>query len=134
MNFGLPVRAFTTHQIISPQDTTIVAACHQVGCLRYRYGWDTPVDERTDEGRLYAELIRSGRHGRTYRELARTAEGLTVFRFEAHQRCFQEHRTRPELFVAGVGGGPQRRHTRPEFWTEDLHETLDKRLTSTNRG
>lgn len=134
MNFGLPAKAFTTHTILSPQDRTIVAACEQVGCLRWRNGWDTPVDERTPEGRFYAELIRSGRHRRTYRELARTADGLTVFRFAAYQRCFQEHRTRPELYVAGVGDGPQRRHARPDDWTEDLHEALDRRLTSIERG
>ena len=131
----LPQRAFTVHQVASPSDRTIIAACEQVGCDRYRHGWIMRFDERTEEGRLYADLIRSGRHRRTFREhAAKTADGLTVFQFAAHQRCFAEHRTRPELYVARVGTAPARRHVRPADFVEDLHETLDRRLSSRKRG
>lgn len=141
--FGLqPITptAFVTHAVLSPSDRTIIAACSQVGCLKYRYGWDSPIDERTEEGQFYAQLIRSGRHGRTFRELPRTADGLTVFRFEAHQRCFAEHRTRRELYVVR-GGTPTvstgliREHTgRPDLFIEDYRETLDRRLHDRERG
>lgn len=130
-------RAMTVHQILTPSDRLIVAACEQVGCLKYHRGWDIPVDEATDEGRMYAQLIRSGRHGRTYRELGRTADGLTVFRFAAHQRCFGEHRTRPELFVVRNAAGMERgtaRRERPKYWTESLQETYHRRVAVKERG
>lgn len=133
-------RNITTHQIVSPPDRTIVAACEQVGCLRWRNGWDSTVDERTDEGRMLATIIRSGRHGRVFRELpGRDALGCTVFRFDSRQRCFAEHRTRPELFVVRDGtpsrqAGPVRRFTRPTDWFDHYRETLDRRLVSKQKG
>jgi hypothetical protein len=136
----LPARAFTTHQVLSPSDRTIVAACEQVGCLRWRHGWDSMVDERNEEGRALAHLIRSGEHGRTYRELpGRDALGRTVFRFDSRQRCFAEHRTRPELFVVRDGtpsqqAGPAKRFTRPADWFDHYHETFDRRLVSRQKG
>lgn len=136
----LPARAFVTHQVLSPSDRTIVAACEQVGCLRWRNGWDSAVDERTEEGRALAQIIRSGAHGRTFRELSgRDAAGCTVFRFESRQRCFSEHRSRPELFVVRDGtpsqqAGPVRRFTRPADWFDHYHETFDRRLVSRQKG
>ncbi|HEV2778816.1 MAG TPA: hypothetical protein VGX25_05390 [Actinophytocola sp.] len=135
----VPAQAFTTHQVLSPSDRTIVTACEQAGCLAWRHGFDKPVDERTPVGQLQAELIRSGRSGRTYRELpGKTAEGYTVFRFAAGQRCFAEHRTRPELYIVHRGTPSQhlqtlRRHTRPDLFIEDYRETLDRRLTDIAR-
>lgn len=136
----LPARAFTTHRLLSPSDRTIVAACETVGCLRWRNGWDSAVDERTDEGRMLAQVIRSGRHGRTWRELpGRDALGRTVFRFDSRQRCFSEHRTRPELFVVRKGtpstpAGPTRQFTRGADFIDHYHEALDRRLDSKQKG
>jgi hypothetical protein len=121
----LPAGAMQTYQIAAPPDTQIVLACETVGCAAYRHGWDTTVDEATDLGRRQAAYIRRVSH-RTYREL-RTGEGLTVFRFEAGQRCFADHRTRPARFLARAGDwrrhlGLLRSHTRPEDWVEDFAE------------
>lgn len=138
MDLGL-ASAYITHHITSPTDRYIIAACRDVGCVRYHQGWWMFADERTDDGRLIADLIRSGRHGRTYREDGVNAAGVTAFWFEPYQRCFEEHRTRPELYVVTHGTpemslGEIRRHQRPEFFVEDYRETLDRRLTSKQRG
>lgn len=132
--------AFTTHHVQSPTDRYIIAACEQVGCIRYHQGWPLICDETTELGRVQAQIIRSGKHGRTYRELPRlNGQGPTVFRFEPYQRCFGEHRTQSELYVVTRGTpevylGEIRRHQRPEFFVEDYRETLDRRLTSKQRG
>lgn len=136
---GLPPwRMCTVHQILAPTDRTIIAACEQVGCLKYRQGWDVLIAEHTEQGQRHARYLRSGAHRRTYRELPRTAEGMSVFRFAPHQRCFTEHRTRPELFVvqneAGREPMSRRREPEPRFWAESLHETQDRRAQSRARG
>jgi hypothetical protein len=63
------------------------------------------VDERTELGKGQATYIRT-QSRRTFRE-SPTAEGLTVFRFDSGQRCFQEHQTRPRFTpsdrVTGAG-------------------------------
>lgn len=137
---GVRLGAMTSHIVASPHDRLIKTVCEQVGCIRYHQGWEMLFDERTDQGAYAARYVRSGAHGRTYRELGRTVEGLTPFRFEAYQRCFEDHRTRPELFVvraADAWGGDLgliRPHTRAVDFAEDLEETLDRRLTSKQKG
>jgi hypothetical protein len=121
---ALPVAAYKTYAVASPTDRTIRAACEQVGCLAYRHGWESHVDESTELGARQADYIRR-LSGRTFRE-QRTDAGMTVFRFEGGQRCFAEHWTRPELYVVRDGdwrGNPTgrvRRHTRPDDWIEDF--------------
>lgn len=130
-------RAMTVHHILSPTDRLIPAACQQVGCLKWRHGWTATYDEATPEGARAAALVRSGRHGRTYRELPRTGGTLVAFRFDAHQRCFAEHQTRPELFVVQNAAGMERgarRKERPRFWAESLQETVERRMTAKQRG
>ena len=123
---AMPVQAYQTYQITSPTDRTVKAACEQVGCAAWRQGWDSVIDERTDLGKQQAAYIR-GQSGRTFRE-QKTAAGLTVFRFESGQRCFAEHRTRPELYLVRDGDwrgnptGRRRQHTRPTDWVEDFGE------------
>lgn len=114
-----------------PKDITVVAACHQVGCENWRYGWDTILDERTAEGRDGAEWIRSGKSGRDFTELR--GGDVTVFRFAPYQRCFAEHRTRPQRFlvrtgprVADVGGFRE--------WIDDLGEHVDRLEDLAKRG
>lgn len=101
-----------------PRDRTVVAACEQVRCDNWLYGWDVLLDERTAEGRDAAQWIRSGASKREFRELG-TADGeMAVFRFSAHQRCFEEHRTRPARWlVRGV-----REHTGMHDWIDDLDQ------------
>lgn len=120
-----PTEAYQTYVLRSPRDTRVRAACEQVGCQAWRHGWDTTVDERTELGAQQAAYIRH-QSGRTFREM-RTQDGLTVFRFEPGQRCFAEHHTRPEIFLARRGDwrgdlGLIRRHTRPVDWVEDFGE------------
>lgn len=130
-------RAMTVHQILSPTDRLIPAACEQVGCLKWRRGWTATYDEATPEGARAAALVRSGRHRRTFRELPRTGGTLVAFRFDSGQRCFAEHRTRPELFVvqnaAGMERGARRRE-RPRWWAESLQETYERRRAARERG
>jgi hypothetical protein len=132
-------RAMTVHHILSPSDRTIITACEQAGCVKYRRGWDIVCDLATEEGRTYAELIRSGRHRRTFRELAQPAGAtVVVFRFAPYQRCFGEHRTRPELFVvqnaAGMERDGARREPVPRFWAESLEESYERRRAAKQRG
>lgn len=118
--------AYQTYRISSPRDTLVRAACEQVGCAAWRHGWESTIDEGTDLGKQQATYIRT-KSGRTFRE-QRNAAGLTVFRFEAHQRCFADHQTRPELFIVRDGDwrenptGRTRQHTRPQDWVEDFGE------------
>lgn len=102
-----PAQAYQTFQVVSPQDTSVVVACEQAGCPNWRNGWVTLVDTTTELGARQAAYIRSGATGRSYTELAAKA-GEAAFRFDSHQRCFAEHRTRPELYV--VRGGDWRSH------------------------
>ena len=123
------VGAYQTYSIRCPSDRTVVAACEQAGCLAWAYGWETTLDEGTELGAQRAAYIRHW-SGRTYREW-RTDAGLTVFRFSRHQRCFDEHRTRPEFYAVRAGDwrahlGLIRRHTRPADWVEDFGEHQDR--------
>lgn len=121
-----PVQAYQTYSISQRPDVLVRAACEQVGCAAWQYGWETTIDESTEQGKVQAAYIRT-RSGRTFRE-QRTAAGLTVFRFEARQRCFAEHKTNPERYGVRAGdwrGNPTgwtRQHTRPSDWVEDFGE------------
>lgn len=120
---NLPANQYQTYSIWSPTDRFVQAACHQVGCPAHLHGWETPVDEGTELGRRQATYIRS-QSGRTFKE-SRTADGLTVFRFDAGQRCFQEHQTRPEVYTVKPGDwrggfGETRRHASAADWVEDF--------------
>lgn len=131
-----PPEAYQTYKIVSPRDTTIVAACADAGCEAWRDGWDTAIDESTDLGKTQAHYIRT-RSGRTFREM-RSGE-LTVFRFESGQRCFRDHHTRSETYGVHAGdwrlaGGLIRHHTRPRDWVEDMGENLDRIRTAQQRG
>jgi hypothetical protein len=128
---------YQSYRIHSPQDVEVVAACEQVGCPHWANGWESHIDEATQLGMAQAAYIRQ-RSGRTFTE-ARTAEGVTVFRFEPHQRCFAEHHTRPELYLvrSGVGhvsGGLIRHHQRAVDWVEDCAEHQDHLKTLIDKG
>ncbi|MEV8402581.1 hypothetical protein [Streptomyces niveus] len=117
--------AYQTYAITQRADTLVRAACEQVGCAAWLNGWETALDETTELGRQQAAYVRQ-KSGRTFRELR--ARGLTVFRFEAHQRCFAEHQTRPQIFAVRDGDhrgnptGRHRQHARPQDWVEDFGE------------
>ena len=138
INPNLPAAAYQTYSIRQPADTTVVAACEQVGCAAWARGWESAVDESTELGRQQAAYIRQ-RSGRTFRE-QRTAAALTVFRFDSGQRCFAEHRTRPQLFAVRDGDwrgnptGRNRKFDRADQWVYDFSEHQDKIETQRERG
>lgn len=115
-----------------PKDFTVVAACEQVACENWEYGWETLVDLRTARGRDAAAWIRSGKSGRTFRELPGGDGDITVFRFEARQRCFAEHRTRPASWL--VRAGAIRRHADMHGWLEDFGEHYGRLEDQARKG
>ncbi|MEC3994000.1 hypothetical protein VSR01_10765 [Actinacidiphila sp. DG2A-62] len=135
---ALPPAAFQTYAITRRRDTSVAAACEQVGCAAWLHGWESTVDEGTELGRQQAAYIRT-QSRRTFRE-QRTAAGLTVFRFESGQRCFAEHRTAPEFYRVRGGdhrGNPSgftRTHTRAADWVEDCGEHLQRVADDRKRG
>jgi len=128
--------AYNTYSITSPHDVLVKAACEQVGCQMWLHGWQSQIDESTDLGRTQADYIRT-QSGRTFRE-QHTADGVTVFTFDSRQRCFADHRTRPEKY--DVKHGDWRRstvirvHARPADWVEDFAEHQDRLKTTLERG
>jgi hypothetical protein len=135
---ALGVGAYQTYSITSPTDATVKAACEQVGCAAWAHGWESTIDESTPLGRQQADYIRH-HSGRTFREY-KTDVGLTVFRFDSRQRCFAEHKTRPELYVVRDGDwrgnptGRRRVHQRAADWVEDMQETLGTVADDRERG
>ncbi|WP_344890437.1 hypothetical protein [Actinomadura meridiana] len=133
-----PAHAYKTYAIVAPADRTVKAACELVGCQAWLNGWETAVDEHTDLGRAQAEYIRH-QSGRTFRE-QRTAAGLTVFVFESRQRCFAEHRTRPERYSVRngdwrpTGRGPTRAHANASDWVEDFSEHQQRVADQKEKG
>lgn len=124
-----PPPAFKTYQILAPASTHWRAAtCAEVGCAAYLRGWSTTVDESTELGGRQAHYIRQ-QAGRGFTE-QRTPAGLTVFAFEAGQRCFRagEHRVqvRPESYLIRPGDwrdlGDPRRLGSARSWVDDFGE------------
>ena len=113
--------------LVMPKDTTVVAACEDVGCGNWRNGFEIHADEGTVLGQMQAAFIRQ-RSGRTFTE--HRAGLITVFRFERGQRCFAEHRTRPGRYlVRGV-----REHSNLGDWIEDAAEHVTSIEDQRQRG
>lgn len=118
------VQYYQTYSIKAGIDVTVVAACKDIGCKAWYHGWETKVDELTGLGQAQATYIRT-KSGRTFKEF-KTMDGKTVFRFEPFQRCFQEHKTRPDIFTRRHGdwrgnpSGSTYRHANAKDWTEDF--------------
>ena len=115
------------YKIRFPRDVTVRAACEDVGCELWQFGWETVLDERTAPGRDAAGWIRSGASRRTYRELP--GGTVAVVRFERGQRCFEEHRTRPAVFLAGG-----RRVASLGDWTGDLDDHVTRLEDQLRKG
>ena len=113
-----------SYHIVMPPDITIVAACEEVGCDSWRFGWETVIDEADETQALYAMAIRAGGTGRTYREMASVRDGkpVAVFRFDSGQRCFAEHKTRPGRLLVHQGGGRPYEHVSLSDLAEDYTE------------
>jgi hypothetical protein len=133
-----PASAYKSYVIVSPRDTTVRTACEDAGCKHWREGWESLIDERTDLGKQQAHYIRQESR-RSFTE-KRTAEGLTVFRFESGQRCFADHRTRPERYIERGGDfrgnprGDRLMHTRAADWVESSSIHQDRLAEAIKRG
>jgi hypothetical protein len=110
-------------EIAAPLDTHWrVGTCEEDNCEWYLKGWQTTCDETTQLGQTQAAFIRgdkSRRHTET-----RESPTTVVFRFEAGQKCFRQHRVplgRPELYlVRGEQGAQSFVHSGPESWLDDF--------------
>lgn len=120
------------YRLQAPPDTYVRSACEDVRCEAWQFGWETTVDEAAPLGATQAIYIRQ-HSGRTFTE-HRTADGLTVFRFASRQRCFADHRTRPQQFTVVDGGRMARQHADSIDWLEDCGEHLDRVVTQKERG
>lgn len=126
-------RTARTYRVHMPHDTTVVAACEDVGCEQWRNGWDTVCDLATSDGRMVAQMIRSGRSGRSYREIDPGAL-MVIFRFDAGQRCFTEHRTRPGRLLVHQGGRLAREHVSLADLADDYTEHAGRVAEQKKRG
>lgn len=133
-----PAQAYQTFSVKSRPDRLIRTVCERVACQAWRSGWESAIDERTDLGKAQAAYIRT-QSGRTFKE-QKTAAGLTVFRFEAYQRCFADHQTRPELYVVRDGDyrgnptGRKRQHTSAADWVDHMQEEFGRFQDDRERG
>ncbi|MGH3402674.1 MAG: hypothetical protein ACRDRJ_09230, partial [Streptosporangiaceae bacterium] len=50
----MAAQAYKSWVIVRPRDTTVRTACEDAGCEYWRDGWDSPVDEHTEQGRSQA--------------------------------------------------------------------------------
>lgn len=135
-----PVQGYRTFQILAPSSThRRPATCAEVDCPQYLNGWRVRVDN------LDAQMLHAAKtSGRKFTELNVT-EGENWLVFEAGQACFKAaHHSVPldkqEIFIARDGdfrGNPTgrvRKHTRPEFWIEEMGENLDRVRTAQQQG
>ena len=133
----MPVEAYQTFSVKSRPDRAVKTVCERVGCPQWRHGWESLIDESTPLGREQAAWIRT-QSRRTFRE-QRNAVGLTVFRFESGQRCFNEHQTMPEKYVVQRGDwraklGEVRVHKRASDWIEHVQQHMGRLLDERDKG
>jgi hypothetical protein len=73
-----------------------------------------------------------------FRELC-SADGRTIFRFDSKQRCFAEHKTRPEFYTRTPGDwrmacGETYQHTNAADWVEDFGEHQQRLADQIEKG
>jgi hypothetical protein len=140
---AMPVTAYKTYRIVSPQQTHFrPATCAEAGCTTYLNGWQSTIDETTVLGQQQAHYIRK-QSGRGYTE-ERLPNGLTQFTFEAGQRCFggdhQVRLDRPELYLVRGGDwrgnptGENRQHANAAEWVEDFGEHQQRLADEMKKG
>lgn len=105
-------RALPAHMknyvILAPPATHFrPATCAEVQCRAFTAGWETHLDEATEDGKQLAAYVRSGKHGNQFTEWRAERSTITVFRFPPWQPnpFGLEHRKhlvkldRPEIFA-----------------------------------
>lgn len=139
-----PASSYKTYQIVSPLSTHFrPASCAEVHCPAHQHGWKTVIDERTEQGKSQAHYIRK-EAGRKYREDKDIQGALTIFIFEAGQRCFGAHQVRldrPETYIVRDGdwrGNPRGTkpyvHTKAAYWVEDFAEHQNRLANEIEKG
>lgn len=134
------VQDYKTYQILSPLSTHWrPATCADIDCPDYLGGWRVRV-----EG-LPPEMLHTAKTtGRKFTEL-HISENENWLVYEAGQPCFRApfHKKlldKQEIFVARDGdfrGNPTgnvRKHTRAEFWIEDMQENQQRLERLRERG
>lgn len=129
----LPARLFRTFTLARPLGGAFWrdAACSEVDCPRWRNGWRSVFDLTTVDGVKMSKWI-NAHSGRAF-TYEQTGNVLT-FTFAAGQACFEKHRTaveREPLYVVRNGrngdyAGQATKHTRGEFWRDDMQENLGR--------
>lgn len=143
MTPNMPVEAYKTYRIVSPQSTHFrPATCAEADCGAFLNGWQSTIDEATVLGQQQAHYIRK-QSGRGFTE-ERLPGGLTRFSFEAGQTCFagghQVRLDRPELYLVADGDwrgnptGMQRTHQSAADWVEDFGEHQLRLVDQMERG
>lgn len=134
------VQSYRTFQIVAPTSThRRPATCAEVECPNYLKGWRVRTDT-LDEKMLHAAKTA----GRKFTEL-HVSEYENWIVFEAGQPCFRAHQhsvplNKQEIFISRDGdfrGNPTgnvRKHTRPEFWVEEMSENLGHVRAAQKRG
>lgn len=139
---ALPAHAFQTYQVAAPPSTHWRAAtCAEAGCEALRRGWRSVIDERTPLGQRQSHYIRR-ESGRKFSE-HRDDVGMTVFEFEAGQRCFAQHQLRldrPEIYLVRGGdwrgnpSGQVRKHANAADWLDDFADHQGRLADTIERG
>lgn len=126
-------RDYRTYEINAPRDDDIVWTCQEVKCEAWSKGFVVLCDETTDLGIARAVFFRSGQSQRSYRETTHVRDGVTytAFVFDAYQRCFTDHKTRPvgmsvhlgdRRALAAGSATTMRHHSRAADFVEDWGE------------
>lgn len=125
-----------SYHISMPPDIEVVAACEDVRCDSWRFGWETTCDETDDLQQMVAMTIRSGGTGRTFTEMSSVRDGrkVAVFRFERGQRCFEEHKTRPGRLLVHQGGRLAYEHASLSNLAEDYMQHTGQLAEQQQKG
>jgi hypothetical protein len=138
---ALPPAAMKSYVISAPLRTHWnQATCADVDCPQHLHGWESHIDERTSLGQRQAAYIRQD-SGRKFTE-AKNELGITVFSFEAGQRCFAQHRARnmrDDNYIERGGDhraviGTPRLHKTPDNWTESFALNQERIKLIAERG
>lgn len=142
----LPAEAVKTYRIVAPLRTHWrPATCEEVACEHYLCGWQTILDESTEQGQYLASIIRNDLRRTHIWAEDREPTGLTCFTFPPGQSCVRAstHRIRverEELFLVTGGDwrgnprGENRVHKNMDHWLEDFGEHQDRLADRLEQG
>jgi hypothetical protein len=117
-------RQYIKRHMVQTPDHFYTAECREAKCPHYEFGWTTTINEQTDLGKRQARYIRKDAR-RKFIE-SKTDAGLTVFLFEAGQRCFQTHKLQTGEAPIKLVTAPDGRKIRQETnrWIYEANEEV----------